>query len=73
MGVGVFHACYGPIRVHPLLPRLSAAHADTGLYVGHVPGWPGARSQGTTVDEARARSRSSSPAKSSNRLAEPRC
>ena len=25
--------------------------ADTGLYVGHVPGWPGAHSQGATVDE----------------------
>ena len=25
--------------------------ADTGLYVGHVPGWPGAHSQGATLDE----------------------
>ena len=25
--------------------------ADTGLYVGYVPGWPGAHSQGATVDE----------------------
>lgn len=25
--------------------------ADTGLYVGHIPGWPGAHSQGATVDE----------------------
>jgi predicted RNase H-like HicB family nuclease len=25
--------------------------ADTGLYVGYVPGWPGAHSQGETVDE----------------------
>ena len=24
--------------------------ADTGLYVGHIPGWPGAHSQGATVD-----------------------
>jgi len=24
---------------------------DTGLYVGHVPGWPGAHSQGETLDE----------------------
>jgi predicted RNase H-like HicB family nuclease len=24
---------------------------DTGLFVGHVPGWPGAHSQGETVDE----------------------
>jgi predicted RNase H-like HicB family nuclease len=24
---------------------------DTGLYVGHVPGWPGAHSQGTTIEE----------------------
>jgi predicted RNase H-like HicB family nuclease len=26
---------------------------DTGLYVGHVPGWPGAHSQGETLDELR--------------------
>jgi predicted RNase H-like HicB family nuclease len=25
----------------------------TGLYVGYVPGWPGAHSQGETVDELR--------------------
>ncbi len=24
---------------------------ETGLYVGYVPGWPGAHSQGATVDE----------------------
>ena len=24
---------------------------DTELYVGHVPGWPGAHSQGATLDE----------------------
>jgi predicted RNase H-like HicB family nuclease len=27
--------------------------AETGLYVGHVPGWPGAHSQGTSVAELR--------------------
>jgi predicted RNase H-like HicB family nuclease len=26
---------------------------DTGLYVGHVPGWPGAHSQGDSLDELR--------------------
>ena len=26
---------------------------QTGLYVGHVPGWPGAHSQGETLDELR--------------------
>ncbi len=26
---------------------------DTGLYVGHVPGFPGAHSQGETLDELR--------------------
>jgi len=25
--------------------------SDTGLYVGYVPGWPGAHTQGTDVDE----------------------
>jgi predicted RNase H-like HicB family nuclease len=24
---------------------------DTGLFVGHVPGWPGAHSQGASLDE----------------------
>jgi predicted RNase H-like HicB family nuclease len=24
---------------------------DTSLFVGHVPGWPGAHSQGETMDE----------------------
>jgi predicted RNase H-like HicB family nuclease len=28
--------------------------AETGLYVGHVPGWPGAHSQGETLDELQA-------------------
>lgn len=27
--------------------------AQTGLYVGYVPGWPGAHSQGATLDELR--------------------
>jgi predicted RNase H-like HicB family nuclease len=27
---------------------------DIGLYVGYVPGWPGAHSQGATLDELRA-------------------
>jgi predicted RNase H-like HicB family nuclease len=28
--------------------------ADTGLYVGYVPGFPGAHSQGDTLDELHA-------------------
>ena len=27
---------------------------ETGLYVGHVPGWPGAHSQGVSLDELQA-------------------
>ena len=27
---------------------------DTGLYVGHIPGWPGAHTQGETLDELQA-------------------
>lgn len=26
---------------------------QTGIYVGYVPGWPGAHSQGETIDELR--------------------
>lgn len=28
--------------------------AETGLFVGFVPGWPGAHSQGATLDELNA-------------------
>ena len=28
--------------------------SDTGLYVGYVPGWPGAHSQGATPEELQA-------------------
>ncbi|BCS35968.1 hypothetical protein TBR22_A52040 [Luteitalea sp. TBR-22] len=27
---------------------------DTGLFVGHVPGWPGAHTQGETIEELQA-------------------
>jgi len=27
---------------------------DTGFYVGHVPGWPGAHSQAESIDELQA-------------------
>jgi predicted RNase H-like HicB family nuclease len=27
---------------------------DTGFYVGYIPGWPGAHSQGETLDELQA-------------------
>lgn len=27
---------------------------DTGLFVGHVPGWPGAHTQGETIEELHA-------------------
>ncbi|HET7456424.1 MAG TPA: type II toxin-antitoxin system HicB family antitoxin [Gemmatimonadaceae bacterium] len=27
---------------------------ETGLYVGYIPGWPGAHSQGETLDELQA-------------------
>ena len=26
---------------------------ETGLFVGYIPGWPGAHSQGTSLDELR--------------------
>jgi len=28
--------------------------AQTGLFVGYIPGWPGAHSQGETIDELRS-------------------
>jgi predicted RNase H-like HicB family nuclease len=27
---------------------------ETGLFVGYIPGWPGAHSQGATLDELKA-------------------
>lgn len=27
--------------------------AQTGLFIGYIPGWPGAHSQGETIDELR--------------------
>jgi len=27
---------------------------DTGIYVGYVPGWPGAHSQGSSLDELKS-------------------
>lgn len=47
------------LQGYPLEPRLRTYTAvierdeDTGLFVGYVPGWPGAHSQGATLDELR--------------------
>jgi predicted RNase H-like HicB family nuclease len=27
---------------------------DTGIYVGHIPGWPGAHNEAETLDELQA-------------------
>ena len=32
-------------------PEAFERDPDTGLFVGHVPGWPGAHSQGETIEE----------------------
>ena len=37
-----------PIRSYTAIVELDP---DTGLYVGYVPGFPGAHSQGETMDE----------------------
>jgi predicted RNase H-like HicB family nuclease len=39
------------VSVAPRLPN--AEDADTGPFIGHVPGWPGAYSQGDTMEELR--------------------
>ena len=38
-------------------PILIERCPDTGLFVGCVPGWPGAHSQGETLEELRANMR----------------
>jgi predicted RNase H-like HicB family nuclease len=35
-------------------PVVIERDAQTGLFVGTVPGWPGAHSQGETLEELRA-------------------
>ncbi len=35
-------------------PRNVPTDPATGLFVGHVPGWPGAHSQGESLDELQA-------------------
>jgi predicted RNase H-like HicB family nuclease len=46
-----------PVVLHfPLMRNFTAVvekDAETGVYVGYVPGWPGAHSQGATMDELR--------------------
>ncbi len=32
-------------------PVIVERDPETGLYVGHVPGWPGAHSQGMSLDD----------------------
>ena len=32
-------------------PAVVERDGDTGTYVGNIPGWPGAHSQGATIDE----------------------
>jgi len=45
-----------PARYHRLMQSFTAVierDKATGLFVGYVPGWPGAHSQGATLDELR--------------------
>ncbi len=35
-------------------PLIIERDAQTGLFVGHVPGWPGAHAQGVTLEEMRS-------------------
>ena len=43
---------------------------DTGRYVGYVPGWPGAHSQGETLDELRRNLQETEPVTSHPRSCE---
>jgi predicted RNase H-like HicB family nuclease len=46
-----FHGYTAPMRSFTFIIERDE---QTGLFVGHVPGWSGAHSQGTTVEELRA-------------------
>ena len=53
------HRCFGIVASRLGLPMQNFTavierDADTGLYVGWVPGFPGAHSQGETLDELRS-------------------
>jgi len=41
----------GPMRSYQVVIEQDAA---TGLFVGTIPGWPGAHSQGSSLDELQA-------------------
>ena len=45
------HASISEIPQMKTYPAVVERDADTGLYVGWVPGFPGAHSQGETLDE----------------------
>ncbi len=35
----------------PMFNAIAERNPETGLFVGSIPGWPGAHSQGATLDE----------------------
>ena len=45
--------CAVPWGLMRTLTAVIERDPDTGLFVGYVPGWPGAHSQGASVDELR--------------------
>ena len=45
--------CYARRRMR-IYSAVIERDAQTGFYVGYVPGWPGAHSQGETMDDVRS-------------------
>jgi predicted RNase H-like HicB family nuclease len=41
----------GPVRTYTAVVERDP---DTGMYVGYIPGWPGAHTQGESLDELQA-------------------
>jgi predicted RNase H-like HicB family nuclease len=41
----------GPVRTYTAVVERDP---DTGIYVGYIPGWPGAHTQGESLDELQA-------------------
>jgi len=45
--------CPGEVIEMRMYNAVIERDAQTGLFVGYIPGWPGAHSQGETIDELR--------------------
>lgn len=53
-GTFIVHVTQSPRTTVRTYTAVIERDPETGLYVGYIPGWPGAHSQGETLDELQA-------------------